>query len=168
MAEQLAEGAIARLGSTAAALRALLDGMPTELVERPLDGEWSARDVVAHVVSVEPLVLRARIEGMLAAPGGPVANVDEDETLERSGLRELPVEELLDRFEVGRAESMALIEQLSESDLAQSGDHEVAGPITVANMVNHFAFHDAAHIEQIVRMLAVPAEAARGGLRSFS
>jgi DinB family protein len=168
MADLLAEGARARLASTGAVLRALLEGMPEELVERPLDGEWSARDVVAHVISVEPLVLRARIEGMVATPGGPVPNVDEDQALADSGLRALAVGELLDRFEAGRRESLALIDGLSDAELAVSGEHELVGTMTVANMVNQFAFHDAAHIEQIVRMLAAPAEAARGGLRSFS
>jgi hypothetical protein len=34
-------------------------------------------------------------------------------------------------------------------------------------MVNHFSFHDAVHIQQIVRMLALPAELEQGGLRQF-
>ena len=167
MSEQLAEGARARLESTSSVLRALLKGIAEELVERPLDGDWSARDVVAHVTSVEPLVLQARIAGMLAAPGSAVANVDEDQALEDSGLRALPAGELLDRFEAGREESLALIDGLGDEEMTVSGEHELVGTMTVANMVNHFAFHDAVHIEQIVRMLAVPAELGRGGLRRF-
>ena len=167
MSEQLADGARARLESTPSVLRALLKGMAEELVERPLDGDWSARDVVAHVTSVEPLVLRARIAGMLAAPGSAVANVDEDQALADSGLRALAVGELLDRFEAGRGESLALIDGLGDEELAVNGEHELVGTMTVANMVNHFAFHDAMHIQQIVRMLAVPAELGRGGLRRF-
>ena len=87
MAEQLAAGACERLASTASVLRALIEGTPEELAERALDGRWSARDVVAHVISVEPLVLRARIAAMLAAPRSAMANVDEDQALEDSGLR---------------------------------------------------------------------------------
>lgn len=168
MAERLAEGVRERLASTPSVLRALVEGMPEELVERALDGEWSARDVVAHVTSVEPLVLRGRIAAMLAVPGSAVANVDEDQALEDSGLRALAVAELLDRFEAGRVESLALIDALGEEELAAGGEHEVAGTMTVAEMVNHFAFHDAMHIEQIARMLAAPAEEARGGLTRFS
>jgi len=167
MSEQLADGARARLESTPSVLRALLEGIAEELVERPLDGDWSARDVVAHVISVEPLVLQARIAGMLAAPGSAVANVDEDQALEDSGLRTLPAGELLDRFEVGRAESLALIDGLSDEELAVRGEHELVGTMTVAHMVNHFSFHDAVHIQQIVRMLALPAELEQGGLRQF-
>ena len=168
MSERLAEGARERLGSTPSVLRALIGGMPAGLVERPLDEGWSARDVVAHLCSVEPLVLRDRIAGMLAEPGGPVANVDEDQALEDSGLRAVAVGELLERFEAIRADSLALIDGLSDAELATTGEHEWVGTMTVANMVNHFAFHDAMHIEQVARMLALPAEEARGGLRRFS
>jgi hypothetical protein len=34
-------------------------------------------------------------------------------------------------------------------------------------MVNQLSYHDAVYIDQITRMLAVPAELKRGGLRQF-
>ena len=61
-----------------------------------------------------------------------------------------------------------MIDGLGDEELAVSGKHELVGTMTVANMVNHFAFDDATHVEQIARMLAVPAELERGGLREFS
>jgi hypothetical protein len=168
MAERLAEGARARLGSTPSVVRALLEGMPTELVTTPLDGEWSARDVVAHLAVGESVVLRARLVGMRAGPGGAIANVDEEEALEASGFRGLAAGELLDRFERERGESLALLDGFSAEELALSGEHELVGSITAAEMVNQISFHDAVHVEQIARMLALPAEEARGGLREFS
>ncbi len=167
MAERLAEGARARLGSTPSVVRALLEGMPEELVTAPLDGEWCARDVVAHLVVGESVVLRARLAGMRAAPGGAIANVDEEEALEASGLRGLAAGELLDRFAVERGESLALLDGFSTEELALSGEHELVGSITAAEMVNQISYHDAVHIEQIARMLAVSAELERGGLRQF-
>jgi hypothetical protein len=129
-----------------------------------LEGDRSARGVVAHVTSVEPLALQARIAGILAAPGSAVANVDEDQALEDSELR---AGDLLDRFEVGREESLALIDRLSDEELAVRGELELVGAMTVEHRVTHFAFDDAVHIQQIVPMLALPAELGRGGLRQF-
>lgn len=168
MAEQLAEGARARLASTPSVVRLLVEGMPEELMERPLDEEWSARDVVAHLALGDSIVLQARLTAMRAEPGAPIANVDEEEELAASGLGELPVGELLTRFEAVRAESLALVDGFSEGELALTGEHELVGSITAAEMVNQIAFHDAVHVEQIARMLALPAEQARGGLRQFT
>jgi hypothetical protein len=89
-----------------------------------LEGDRSARGVVAHVTSGEPLVLQARIAGILAAPGSAVANVDEDQALEDSELR---AGDLLDRFEVGREESLALIDGVSDEELAVRGELELVG-----------------------------------------
>ena len=167
-AATVAEGAIAILGSTPRTLRALLEDAPAPLVTAPLDDGWSVRDVLAHLCVIEGPAFRERIELLISADGAAVPNVDEDAILEASGLRGRGVVELLDCFEAARASSLQWLAAQEPDDLARSGVHELAGPISAAEVVNHIAFHDALHLGQIARMLATPADAGRGGLRRFS
>jgi hypothetical protein len=165
---EIAAGTLERLATTPSVLRALVNGMPDALLEQPLDDGWSVRDVLAHLASVEPVTFRGRIATMLASPGADIANVDETELLEASGLRALPGGELLDRFEADRRDSLALVAALSPEELDVGGTHSEVGRIDVANIVNHIAYHDAAHLQQVARILALPADAARGALRRYT
>ena len=164
---ELAAGTHAVLAATPNALRALLDGAPPELLREPLDEGWSIADVVAHLIVINERGLRERVEGMLAADNPTVPDVNEEESLAASGLRGRPASELLDRFESERAEVVAWLDTLSAADLARPGRHELVGPITAADVVHHMAYHDGLHVAQIARMLASPADRARGNMRKL-
>ena len=163
----LAPGARAILGGTPAALRALLEDAPAELLAEPLDEDWSVADVIAHLIVIDRRALRERIEGMLASDDPEVLDVDETESLASSGLRGRPALELLATFEPQRAGTLAWLDGLSGPDLDRGGRHEQVGSITAADVVHHMAYHDALHLAQIARMLAGPAEAARGNMRQL-
>ena len=49
----------------------------------------------------------------------------------------------------------------------RQADVLVRGVITAADVVHHMAYHHALHLAQIARMLARPAEAARGNMRQL-
>ena len=72
--------------------------------------------------------------------------------------------ELLDLFEQERADAVAWVKALPAGSLARGGRHEVAGRITVADQLNHFAYHDLAHIRQICSLLTPRVERARGAM----
>jgi hypothetical protein len=72
--------------------------------------------------------------------------------------------ELLDRFERDRAEAMEWLNGLAPGSFARGGAHEVAGRITAADQLNHFAYHDLLHIRQIVSLLIPRLDRARGAM----
>lgn len=159
--------AINVLAATPATLRALLAGLDEVALTVPGAEGWSARDVVAHVASLDPFTLRGRITAMIEQENPVIPGIDEEETLNASGLRGRPLAELLDAFAAQRALSMDLLRGLREGDLTRRGRHSVAGDLTVADIVHHKAFHDLLHTRQIISLIEAPIEAARGAMRIF-
>jgi len=164
MTSEPAPTAIEVLESTPATLRALLGPLPPEAASEPGAEGWSPGDVLAHLISVQQPALVERIRLMVENDEPAVPNIDEDQALSSSGLRGKPIGELLDRFEQERREAMAWVNALPPESFARGGQHEVAGRITAADQLNHFAYHDLAHIRQIVSLLIPRLERARGAM----
>jgi hypothetical protein len=120
--------------------------------------------VLAHLISVQQPALVERIRLIVEGDEPPVPNIDEDEALASSGLRGKPIGELLDRFERERRDAMTWVKSLAQESFARGGKHEVAGRITAADQLNHFAYHDLAHIRQIVSLLIPRLERSRGAM----
>ena len=164
MSTEPAISAIEVLESTPATLRALLGQLPESAAAAPGPEGWSPADVVAHLISVQPPALVERIRLMVENDEPPVPNIDEDEALASSGLRGKPIAELLDRFDRERTDAMTWVKALPPESFACGGQHEVAGRITAADQLNHFAYHDLAHVRQIVTLLIPRLERARGSM----
>jgi hypothetical protein len=155
------------LESTPSTLRGLMGSLPDSVLTEAGPEGWSPRDVLAHLISVQPPALVERIRLMVEGDEPPVPNIDEEEALNSSGLRERPMSELLERFESDRREAMAWLRSLQPGDFARGGKHEVAGRITAADQLNHFAYHDLLHTRQIVSLLIPRLERSRGAMSEF-
>ena len=166
----LTPGTIDTLARTPAVLESLLNGLPDATLTTPDAEGWSARDVVAHLRIINRLGLRERLELMLRdapGPGGPfLPDVNEHQSLAASGYRDLPTLELLTAFAAERAATVAWLRGLDEADLARSGRHEFAGPVTATHLLHHMAFHDLMHVAQAANLVAAPLSAARGPMGS--
>jgi hypothetical protein len=164
MTTELAVSAIEVLDGTPRTIRALVESLPETTVTQPGPEGWSARDVVAHLLSVQGPALFERVRLMLDKDEPPVPNVNEEAVLESSGLRERPMGEIIERFARERAEAVSWVRGLPAESFARGGQHEVAGRITVADQLNHFAYHDLMHVRQIVSLLIPRLERARGAM----
>ena len=160
-------GTIERYESTPAVLRALTARVPADVLEAPGREGWSAKDVVAHLASIQRVSNIQRVRLMLEADDPPIPGIDEAEVLEASGMRQWPLADLLDQFERERADGVVLLRRLTAGDLARTGRHAVAGALTVADVVHHVAYHDLLHVQQLAALLAAPVEERRGALRIF-
>jgi len=166
MSDEPAVSAIEVLDSTPSTLRALLGPLPEAVASEPGPEGWSPADVVAHLISVQHADVE-RIRLIAEGDEPRVPNIDEGEALASSGLRGKPIAELLDRFERERRDAMAWVNGLSPASFARGGQHEVAGRITAADQLNHFAYHDLAHVRQIVSLLIPRLERARGAMSEY-
>lgn len=162
----LEPGTLEVIASTPTVLRALTATLPEAIVEACEDDGWSARDVVAHLLDRWPSQ-RDRVEKMLAEANPVILDEDEVAGLEGSGLRQRPLAWLLGEFERTRAAEADAFRGLTTSDLARTGQHSVAGPITVAELLNHVAYHDLLHVQQIAATLARVPNAGRGAFGVF-
>lgn len=162
----LAPGTLEIVRATPGVVRALLSTLPQAIIDAPDPGGWSARDLVAHLVD-RGRIQRARVERLLGQPGADIEDADEQASLEASGLRPLPVATLLDTLERERADDIERYARLDDANLALSGIHSAAGPITVAHLVHQAAYHDTVHIAQMASAVGASPAGARGPFAMF-
>lgn len=149
-------------------LRVLVEGIPEEVRQAaPAPeadaGEWSIATVVAHLVDGHRRQV-GRIRRMVEEERPDLPNVDEWASMQASGLLGQPTEALLATFEELRAADVPWYEALDAETLARTGMHSVGGEVTVANILNHAAYHDAQHLGQVARLIEVAAHAGRGNM----
>lgn len=163
---KLHEATLGIIARTPAVVRTLVVGLPASTLEAPDAGAWSALTVVAHVVDRQPSQ-QARIELMLAQDDPLILAEDEQAGLEASGLLDRPLEALLELPASRQATHVAGYERLTAAELVRGGRHRVAGQITVADLLNHRAYHDLVHVQQIASMLTAGPDASRGAMGMF-
>lgn len=153
--------------STPAALHALLAGLADDVASRPADGDWSPRDVVVHLTSLDPFSMVGRVRAILDQDAPIIPDLDEQEVLERSGLRDRPLGDVLDQMARQRADALVWLRALTPAQLARAGRHSAAGPLSAGDIIHHKAWHDLQHIQQICRMLSGPLDASSGAMRRY-
>jgi hypothetical protein len=155
------------LASTPSVLRGLLGSLPPPAIDAPGGEGWSPKDVVAHMLSIESQALKGRVLLIVDGDGAAIPNIDEDATLAESGMRDWPIEKLLDEFGARRSAALQSLSVLVAEELARHGKHSAAGDVSASDVVHHVAFHDLLHIGQITRLICAPIEERRGAMRMF-
>jgi len=166
MLTTLQPGTLDIIVRTPAVLRALTAGLPDAVVEARNGEGWSARDAVAHLLDRWPSQC-GRVRRMLAEVDPVILDEDEIAGLKASRLNERPLAWLLDEFERARAAEAATFSALTAADLARTAQHSVAGPFTLAELLNHIAYHDLLHVQQVAGALARVPDAGRGAFGVF-
>lgn len=157
------------LAATPVAVRLLLTGLPEDaLAAVPAPeaqaGDWSLRTVAVHLVDSHRRQV-GRIRRMVEEDRPELASVDEWESLVASGLQSESTTALIEIFQAERSADVPWYASLDTTALARTGMHSVAGEVSVANVLNHAAYHDSQHLGQIARLIEVAADAGRGNMR---
>lgn len=149
---------INRLRSAAAETVDYFAALSPRELETPVYTEevsWSARRVLAHLVTIEKSMhwlFRNMLDG---GPGSP-----EDFDVERFNrsqpqkLDALSMNELLDRFEAVRAETIAIVATMDEPDLDREGRHVFLGPGRLERFIRWAYEHARLHEDDVRRTLA--------------
>jgi hypothetical protein len=158
----------ALLERTPRVVHALLDGLPDTWLDTPdtPDG-WTPHDVMGHLISAEldDWIPRARIileHGRERAfdPFDRFAHVERD--------RDVPLPELVDRFERLRADNLAKLGELvGDDDLDRVGRHPELGEVTMRQLLATWAVHDLDHVAQIYAGLAGTYDEAVGPWKAY-
>jgi hypothetical protein len=117
---------------------------------RPSPERWSVAMVLAHLAEVEIRGFRQRFNAMLAEDRPLLPDYDQL-ALFRGPTQFDPYAEMA-RFEERRGETLALLEGMPEGAGERTGRHEELGIITIAELLNEFAFHDLGHIRQVLEL----------------
>jgi len=129
---------------------ALATGLDRELLMRPpAPGEWSALQCLGHATDTEAAVFAARVRAILAGQA-ELASYDPD-AQSTAITAETDPATLAERHAALRAESLALLATVAETDLDRTARHADFGPATLRDVLNQWAAHDLMHVVQAER-----------------
>jgi DinB superfamily len=144
------------LSRTPGTLRALLDGLPDELL-RGNEGPdtFSPFDVVGHMITGEKTdwIARGRIileQGL----SGTFERFDRVGHKERDAQRSIG--DLLDEFAELRAKNLETLSswRLKPEQLERQSRHPVLGVVSLRQLLATWAAHDMGHVAQVARVIA--------------
>ena len=168
MSFELTEG-IAVLERTPATFRALLAGLQDEWTttnEGP--DTFSPYDNVGHLIHGERTdwIPRARI---ILAQGDNRRFEPYDRFAQIRESKGKSLSQLLDEFELLRAENLATLRgwNLSDRELELKGEHPELGAVTLRQLLAAWVVHDLGHIAQTTRVMAKQYREAIGPWRAY-
>jgi hypothetical protein len=147
--ESVKERALSRLRSERAKLEGLLATLPPEQIEQPgAVGEWSVKDVLAHLYHWERLLLgwiadvRRGKNPPVPAPGIGWNDIDKlnEEIFQEHEFE--PLETVQERFRSTHLELESLIESMSEEELSTPGAYPWTERTSLGGWIGAFATHD--------------------------
>ena len=160
--ELLLSQAKAILSITPARWQSLTGTVPVDLLTRPpLPGEWSAAECLQHLLDIEQFVFPVRIRALLAGQDFPAFNPNTD----GAGSSGQAPAQLAAAFAHVRAESLALLEQVTDQDLPRTARHSTLGLMSLEETLRAWVAHDLNHTVQAERALMQPFIAGSGALR---
>ncbi len=118
-------------------------------------GSWSPFDIMGHLIHGEETDWIPRVRIILEyGEGRAFEPFDRFAMFEKSRGKSL--EELLDRFEQLRGQSLRQLEgmNLTPEMLERRGMHPELGMVTLGQLLSTWVVHDLGHVGQIVRVMA--------------
>src|SRR5215204_1052447 len=106
---------------------AMADVEDDELDERPLEGEWSVREIAHHLADGE-LNSAVRLRRLIAEDEPVLPNYDEVAFAQRLHYPRRPIATSLAAVAAARASTLTILQQLSEGEWARTGTHSTRGP----------------------------------------
>lgn len=147
---------VAVLERTPRALRAMLAGLSSELIDGTEGPDtWSPFDIVGHLVHGERTDWIARARIILTQ--GPNRRFEPfDRFAQFRDSRGKTLEQLLDEFDALRSANLQTLNEwrLTGEQLALEGEHPEFGSVTVRQLLATWVAHDLGHIAQIARVMA--------------
>ena len=140
---------IAQYAAGPARLRAALDLVPPEARQwRPAPGEWSAHEVIIHCADSEAISV-GRIRYLLAERKVRIVGYDEAAWAITFDYHALPLEPALATIAAVRANTVPILQQLTEVAWARAGEHSQSGRYSAEDWLRIYAEHLDLHVGQI-------------------
>ena len=134
----------AELVAAAAAFPARLGGAARAGASRPTPtGDWSASEVVRHLIAVEVEVHQARLADLTTLDDPRWSWAEPGPWPGEPGLT---LDQLLERFGHLRAETVARVNDLDDAGWARTGTHTTLGVWDVAGLLRNAIDHDETHL----------------------
>jgi hypothetical protein len=135
---------------------------------QPADGEWTATEVVGHLIEADRRGFAGRIRRILETDGVAESGWDQRAVAIERGDARRSGAELADEFQAVRADSVALVRSLRPSDLGRTAVHAAAGPVAIRDLLQEWVFHDRNHLRQLLANVQARVWPAMGNTRRFT
>jgi hypothetical protein len=144
---------VQQLAANGRVLVAFLGGLPEEQMRwKPDPDQWSALEVLGHLLDEERADFRQRLKLVLKDPGQPWPGIDpEGWVRERSYNAQNPAE-VLAAFETEREASLQWLRSLDEPDWHAQHDHPALGALRAGDLLAAWATHDLRHLRQLTNL----------------
>lgn len=144
---------IERLSGTPARLEEKLRPVPAEITTVNMDGSWSIRQNIGHLIDLEPL-WQGRVEDILnGKPNMRPADLQNTKTHE-ANHNDVPVDQLLKEFRQIRQQTLHMIQDLSEEQVFKSALHpRLNTPMRIMDLFLFVAEHDDHHLARMSELI---------------
>lgn len=142
------EEAFAILRKTSDTLRELLDGVSMGAISARKGNEWSARQILIHLIDTE-YAWGFRVRFIMAEKKPVVSPYEQDDWVNTFTYGDLDATQLIRAFTPLRRVNLELLHNVDPKLFDKPAEHPQYGTITVAQMIPHLAAHDLNHLQQI-------------------
>ena len=144
---------IARLETAPAALRGALSQIRPGMVEQRTAGdEWSVADVIRHLRAADAIT-GTRVFHILVSDDAPLPAFDEVAWARLLAAGGAALADQVEAFALRRSELVAILRTLDAARWNRAGEHEVRGRMTVAELCEDIATHEAEHRAQLEALI---------------
>lgn len=145
---------LSQLERTPEIFQLLLDGLTEEEANwRPSPDRWSIAEVMEHVSHVEGHGFRSRIDRIMGEDDPEIEEYDQEAFSAAGQYSNRNLEDSFDHWEEQRETNVEYLRSLTPAVLSRRGTHERLGTITIADLLNEWAFHDLGHVRQVIELL---------------
>lgn len=124
---------------------------PDQLTAHPIDGKWSAAEIVHHLADSET-TSALRLRRLLVEDHPLIQGYDQDAYANSLSYNQRDIEPALDAFKAARATTAQLLHLMSDEDWQREGTHSESGAYTPEDWLKIYAAHAHNHAAQIRRL----------------
>ena len=129
-----------------------LEGFPeNRLTSHPIEGKWSACEIVQHLADSE-MNSAIRIRRLLAEDNPVILGYDQEDYATRFNYNERDFAPALDALRGARATTAQLLARMTDEDWRREGTHTESGRYTAEDWLRIYAAHAHNHAAQIRRL----------------
>jgi hypothetical protein len=157
------------LQATADEVRAELSALPAEIAGwHPGPAEWCVKETLGHIIEAERRGFAGRIRILLRDTDPQLTGWDPEAVARERNDCARPVDEVLAEFSALRADSVALVQGLSDAELDRGGHHPQVGYLRVRDLLHEWVHHDRNHVKQIMAVTQDYVWPSMGNARKFA
>src|SRR6266576_6012614 len=135
-----------------------LDGFPSDkLTAHPIEGKWSAAEIVHHLADSET-TSGLRLRRLIVEDNPLIQGYDQDIYAARLNYNQRDMAPSLEAFRSARATTAQLFDFMTDEDWQREGTHSESGSYTADDWLKIYAAHAHNHAGQIQRLKEALAE----------